>query len=197
MNMDENGWNNSYYLLVIYIYGCESKCKAPIHTLNPQADPYPRSIPKRRWSRPFHTSGSPRADPYPNFDATPYISWNKPVIITVFSNVPSFSHHVPMCSRLCLYQRDIFSVQLAFRFHCDLLQVIVETTTGSTAGTTTSAGGCGRNEPAVVSLGWKSFVYLTGAKRREWMGCWGCWDDDYDCGSFLHSLLSTSKYTTT
>ena len=57
----------------IYIYGCESKCKAPIHTLNPQADPYPRSIPKRRWSRPIHTSGSPRADPYPNFDATPYI----------------------------------------------------------------------------------------------------------------------------
>ena len=48
----------------------KSKCKAPIHTLNPQADPYPRSIPKRRWSRPFHTSGSPRADPYPNFDAT-------------------------------------------------------------------------------------------------------------------------------
>ena len=56
-----------------HIYGCESKCKAPIHTLNPQADPYPRSIPKRRWSRPIHTSGSPRADPYPNFDATPYI----------------------------------------------------------------------------------------------------------------------------
>ena len=53
------------------LYGYESKCKAPIHTLNPQADPYPRSIPKRRWSRPFHTSGSPRADPYPNFDATP------------------------------------------------------------------------------------------------------------------------------
>ena len=50
---------------------CESKCKAPIHTLNPHAGPYPRSIPKRRWSRPFHTSGSPRADPYPNFDATP------------------------------------------------------------------------------------------------------------------------------
>ena len=26
----------------------------------------------------------------------------------------------------------------------------------------------------------KLFVYqrvLTGAKRREWMGCWGCWDD--------------------
>ena len=79
------------------------------------------------------------------------------------------SHHFPMCSRLYLYQRDIFSVQLAFRFHCDLLQVIMETTTGSIAGTTTSAGGCGRNEPAVVSLG-KSFVYLTGAKRREWMG---------------------------
>ena len=37
----------------------------PIHT--------PRSIPKRRWSRPIHTSGSPRADPYPNFDATPNI----------------------------------------------------------------------------------------------------------------------------
>jgi len=79
-----------------------------------------------------------------------------------------------MCSRLYLYQRDIFSVQLAFRFHCDLLQVIVETTTGSTAGTTTSttsAGGCGRNEPAVVSLG-KSFVYLTGAQRREWINGW-------------------------
>ena len=59
--------------IYIYIYGCESKCKAPIHTLNPQADPYPRSIPKRRWSRPIHTSGSPGADPYPNFDATPYI----------------------------------------------------------------------------------------------------------------------------
>ena len=57
-----------------FIYGCESKYKAPIHTLNPQADPYPRSIPKRRWSRPFHTSGSPRADPYLNFDATPYRS---------------------------------------------------------------------------------------------------------------------------
>ena len=28
------------------LYGYESKCKAPIHTLNPQADPYPRSIPK-------------------------------------------------------------------------------------------------------------------------------------------------------
>ena len=53
-------------------HGCESKCKAPIHTLNPQADPYPRSIPKRRWSRPIHTSGSLRADPYPNFDATPH-----------------------------------------------------------------------------------------------------------------------------
>ena len=25
------------------IFGCKSKCKAPIHTLNPQADPYPRS----------------------------------------------------------------------------------------------------------------------------------------------------------
>ena len=28
----------------IYIHGCETKCKeckAPIHTLNPQADPYP------------------------------------------------------------------------------------------------------------------------------------------------------------
>ena len=59
--------------IYIYIYGCKSKYKAPIHTLNPQADPYPRSIPKRRWSRPIHTSGSPRADPYPNFDATPYI----------------------------------------------------------------------------------------------------------------------------
>ena len=45
------------------IYGYESKCKAPIHTLNPQADPYPRSIPKPKWSRPIHTSGSPRADP--------------------------------------------------------------------------------------------------------------------------------------
>ena len=31
----------------------------------------PRSIP---WThRPIHTSGSPRADPYPNFDATPNI----------------------------------------------------------------------------------------------------------------------------
>ena len=60
-------------IFMIYIYGCESKCKAPIHTLNPQTDPYPRSIPKRRWSRPIHTSGSPRADPYPNFDANPYI----------------------------------------------------------------------------------------------------------------------------
>ena len=59
--------------IYIYIYGYESKWKAPIHTLNPQADPYPRSIPKRRWSRPIHTSGSPRADPYPNFEATPYI----------------------------------------------------------------------------------------------------------------------------
>ena len=54
-------------------YGCESKCKAPIHTLNPHTDPYPRSIPKCRWSRPIHTSGSPRADPYPNFDANPYV----------------------------------------------------------------------------------------------------------------------------
>ena len=63
----------SIFNLNIYIYGCESKWKAPIHTLNPQADPYPRSIPKRRWSRPIHTSGSPRADPYPNFDATPYM----------------------------------------------------------------------------------------------------------------------------
>ena len=51
---------------------CESKCKSPIHTLNPQADPYPRSRPKCRWSRPIQTSGSPRADPYPNFDAQPY-----------------------------------------------------------------------------------------------------------------------------
>ena len=34
--------------ICIYIYGCESKYKAPIHTLNPQDDPYPRSIPKRR-----------------------------------------------------------------------------------------------------------------------------------------------------
>ena len=48
------------YIYYIYIYGCESKCKALIHTLNPQADPYPRSIRKRRWSRPIHTSGSPR-----------------------------------------------------------------------------------------------------------------------------------------
>ena len=66
---------NSFPLLqlIAFQYGCESKCKAPIHTLNPQADPYPRSIPKRRWSRPIHTSGSPRADPCPNFDATPYV----------------------------------------------------------------------------------------------------------------------------
>ena len=35
----------------------------PIHT----PDPYQNA---GRWSRPFHTSGSPRADPYPNFDAT-------------------------------------------------------------------------------------------------------------------------------
>ena len=61
-----------YILVIEYIYSYESKCKAPIHTLNPQADPYRRSIPKRRWSRPIHTSGSPRADPYPNFEATPY-----------------------------------------------------------------------------------------------------------------------------
>jgi len=60
--------------------GCESKCKAPIYTLNPQADPYPRSIPKRRWSRPIHTSRSPRADPYPNFDTIPNMFksfWNE------------------------------------------------------------------------------------------------------------------------
>ena len=67
MWISQNGW---------CLYGCESKCKAPIHTLNPQADLYPRSIPKRRWSRPIHTSGSPRADPYPNFDATPYCVYN-------------------------------------------------------------------------------------------------------------------------
>jgi hypothetical protein len=32
----------------------------------------PRCIPKRRWSRPIHMSGSPRVDSYsyPNFDAT-------------------------------------------------------------------------------------------------------------------------------
>ena len=41
-------------MYVCTIYGCESKCKAPIHTLNPQADPYPRSISTRRWSRPIH-----------------------------------------------------------------------------------------------------------------------------------------------
>ena len=66
-----NGW-----CLGVPLLGCESECKAPIHTLNPQTDPYPRSIPKRRWSRPIHTSGSPRADPYPNFDANPYDSGN-------------------------------------------------------------------------------------------------------------------------
>ena len=58
---------------IINIYGYKSKSKAPIHTLNPQANPYPRSISTRRWSRPIHTSGSLRANPYPNFDATPYI----------------------------------------------------------------------------------------------------------------------------
>ena len=60
-----------YIYVYIYTYGCESKCKAPIHTLNPQADQYPRSIPNHRWSRPIHTSGSPGAYPYPNSDATP------------------------------------------------------------------------------------------------------------------------------
>ena len=45
----------------------------PWTSLSPQADPYPPSIPKRKWSRPIHKSGSPRADPYPNFDATSYI----------------------------------------------------------------------------------------------------------------------------
>ena len=30
------------------LHGCESKCKSPIHTLNPQANPYPRSRPKCR-----------------------------------------------------------------------------------------------------------------------------------------------------
>ena len=62
---------NIYIYVYIYTYGCESKCKAPIHTLNPQADQYPRSIPNHRWSRPIHTSGSPGAYPYPNSDATP------------------------------------------------------------------------------------------------------------------------------
>ena len=38
-----------------------------------RADPYPPSIPKRRWSRAIHTSGSLGADPYPNFGATPYV----------------------------------------------------------------------------------------------------------------------------
>ena len=44
----------------------------PIHT--------PGSIPKRRWSRPIHTSRSPRADPYPNFDTIPNMFksfWNE------------------------------------------------------------------------------------------------------------------------
>ena len=59
--------------LSIYLSGCESKRKFPSHTLNPQADPYPWSILERRWSRPIHTSGSPRADTYLNFDATPSI----------------------------------------------------------------------------------------------------------------------------
>ena len=58
-------WSVSYLEvnLTHIAHGCESKCKAPIHTLNPQADPYPRSIPKGRWSRPIHTSGSLRAKP--------------------------------------------------------------------------------------------------------------------------------------
>ena len=73
-SMDSIGFRSlAMAMMAMSRYGCESKYKAPIHTLNPQDDPYPRSIPKRRWSRPFHTSGSPRADPYPNFDATPYV----------------------------------------------------------------------------------------------------------------------------
>ena len=36
---------------------------------------------------------------------------------------------------------------------------------------------------------------LTGAKRREWMAMDGKWMIiDSCCGSFPHSLLSTSKY---
>ena len=53
-----------YISVIVYIYMAASQ------------NVKPRSIPKRRWSRPFHTSGSPRADPYPNFDATPYIDYN-------------------------------------------------------------------------------------------------------------------------
>ena len=33
---------------IMSTYAYESKYKAPIHTLNPQADPYPSSIPKSR-----------------------------------------------------------------------------------------------------------------------------------------------------
>ena len=64
-------WTYIYALNVFRfsLHGYESKCKSPIHTLNPQADPYSRSRPKHRWSRPIQMFGSPRADPYPNFDA--------------------------------------------------------------------------------------------------------------------------------
>ena len=79
---------------------------------NAQADPYPeptglsipRSIPKPRWSRPIHTSGSPRADPYPNFDATSYIITSNYKYIYIYTHVFIYIYvYVYICIYIYIY----------------------------------------------------------------------------------------------
>ena len=67
---------------------CESKCTA---RSIPESEAIGRPIP------PIHTSGSPRAHPYPNFDATPvnlslHLSIDPPIPLSVYPSIDLFIH---------------------------------------------------------------------------------------------------------